>query len=130
MLDRVLLQMVQLARRGRHYEIKMEKWQREREEEERIGKIREAEIKAEKQRRKALRRAAESWKQSGHLREFVHALEGRLAESNPEHHEILQWARSIADGMDPLRRSSDELVDLLGKKSIPSTDSEEAFTNP
>lgn len=119
LLDRILLQMIQLARRDRHYEKQKEKWRREDEELKRIRAEREAEIAAEKQRRRKLVDAAESWKQCVLLREFIAELKGKLGKDCDEHREILTWAQGVADDMDPLQQSPEDVVNLLQRKSLP-----------
>lgn len=74
LLDRVLLCMIQLARRDRHYEIQNEKWNLEREEQKRIDRFRESKIAAEKKRRRDLIGASKSWTRSLELREFIRAM--------------------------------------------------------
>jgi hypothetical protein len=82
LLDQILLQMVQLARRDRHYEIQEEKWRAEREEQKRLQRLREAEIAAEKKRRGGLMSAALSWKRSALLREFIQAVETKIGDDH------------------------------------------------
>lgn len=120
LLDRILLQMLQLARKDRHHEIRQERWRREREVQDRIRKQREAKIAAERKRRRDLLDAAESWKRSVLLRDFIAAMEGKLGQDCAESREILMWAREVADETDPLQQSPEDLVNLLQKQTLPS----------
>ncbi|MEX2577413.1 MAG: hypothetical protein WD342_00020 [Verrucomicrobiales bacterium] len=115
LLDRILLQMVQLARKDRNYEIQKEKREREQEEQERIRLQHEAKVAAEKERRRELVEAAESWKRSALLREFIAAMEAKLGQDCAEGREILTWARDVADDMDPLVAHMGELLHRLSE---------------
>ncbi len=113
LLDRILLHVIQLARRDRYFQIQQEKSRIEQEEQRRLQRLREAEIAAEKKRRRELISAAVSWKKSALLREFIRAMAAELGGDGGESREILTWAQSVADELDPLYQSSKDLMDLL-----------------
>lgn len=110
-LDEILLIMLHLARRDRHYQIRNQKREQERKEQERLRRLREAEIAAEQKRREHLMLAAKAWKQSALLREFIDVMGEKLDQNSSHSLEILSWAREVADEMDPFK---DDLRGLLG----------------
>lgn len=128
-LDEILLIMLHLARCDRHYQIRNQKREQERKEQERLRLLREAEIAAEQKRREHLMLAAKAWKQSALLREFILSMEGKLEQDCAESREILAWAREVADELDPLQQLPEGFVKLFQKQSLPAKLSENHLTD-
>jgi len=91
--------------------------QRRREEEERLRAERRRQIKEEQQRLSRLVSAAEDWKKSLLLREYINAIEAATLTGacsfNPENglENWLKWAREQADRLDPLTPSPPSILD-------------------